>query len=356
MYRTGDRVRLRPDGELLFLGRADDQVKISSQRVEPGEVQDALLGHPGVRAAAVVPREDVPGHKHLVGYAVPRAGASPSPEELRRHLAGRLPAFMVPNAIFTLERLPINERGKIDRAALPAPPRGHPSQGSSPAGGPVAREMAAVLHLDSVGAEDDFFELGGTSLLAIQLVGRLRELGLAADIGAVFEAPTAAGLSELLAGPGRASPAPPPLRAARRRTTAPLSAAQRRAWLFGRANPDSIAYQFAAIFRLRGPLDGRALEGALTDLIHRHEILRTSFEERDGEPVQVVHRQLDPRLEAVDLRDSPADAWPRFVRERVRARIDPGRAPLVRIARARPRRAPPDPRRLVLRGAGGRAR
>ena len=330
MYRTGDRVRLRSDGELLFLARLDDQVKISSQRVEPGEVEHVLASHPGLRAAAVVAREDVPGHKHLVGYAVPNLGVSVEPEELRGHVAERLPAFMVPSSIVSLDALPLNERGKVDRSALPAPPR-RGSGATASADDPIAKLMAEVLQLDSVGPDENFFELGGSSLLAIQLVGRLREqLDLTTDIGAVFEAPSPSTLSELLAGQGKRPPALPALLPGPSQETAPLSAAQRRAWLFCRMNPDSIAYQFAVIFRLRGPLDRDALLGALDDLLQRHEILRTSFEERGGEPLQVIHGERPAHLDEVDLRGAGHDVWPRLVQARVRTQIDPGEAPLVR--------------------------
>ncbi len=330
MYRSGDRVRLREDGELLFLGRLDDQVKISSQRVEPGEVTQVLASHPHLRQAVVVAREDVPGHKRLVGYAAPRPGAAPTPDALRCHVAERLPAFMVPSPIVLLDSLPLNEHGKIDRAALPAPKR-VAEDGDAAGDDPVAQLMAEVLHLDAVGPDESFFELGGTSLLAIRLVGRLRaQLGLEADIGAVFDAPTPARLAERLAAPAEGAPALPPLLPDPGRSPAPVSAAQRRAWLFGRMHPDSIAYQFSAIFQLEGELDRAALEDALGDLLRRHEILRTRFVERDGEPVQAIEPDCRPPLEDVDLRGAGHDAWPRVVRERVRTQIDPGKAPLLR--------------------------
>jgi amino acid adenylation domain-containing protein len=332
MYRSGDRVRWREDGELLFLGRVDDQVKISSQRVEPAEVEMVLAGHPQLRQAAVIAREDVPGHKRLVGYAVPQPNTEPQPAELREHVAARLPSFMVPSAIVLLESLPLNERGKLDRTALPAPSRnGSGDEALDPEVAPVAAVMAEVLGLDSIGAEENFFELGGTSLLAIQLVGRLRmRLDLNADIGAVFEAPSAAALTARLEREAEAPAALPLLQPGPRHRQAPVSAAQRRAWLFGRINPDSIAYQFAAIFRFRGALDEAALEGAMADLLARHEILRTGFEQRGGEPIQVIAPAVALPLERLDLRGEGPDAWARIVRERVRTRIDPGAAPLLR--------------------------
>jgi amino acid adenylation domain-containing protein len=338
LYKTGDRVQWRDDGELLFLGRLDDQVKIDGQRVEPGEVEHVLASHPDLREAAVEAREDVPGYKRLVGYAVPREGASANPEDLGAYLGERLPAFMVPATIAMLDALPLNERGKVDRAALPDPRGRHREKGEagdSPSD-PIAELMAEILRLDSVGPEESFFELGGTSLLAIQLAGRLRSLlGANVDIGAVFEAPTPVSLAERIAAPDGLRPTLQPLLPGRPEATAPLSAAQRRAWLFGRLHPDSIAYQFAAVFRLEGALDVESLEAALADLVDRHEILRTSFEERDGEPVQVIHAALAPRLERIDLRHSGRYAWCRLVREHVRTRINPAEAPLVRWTLAR---------------------
>jgi amino acid adenylation domain-containing protein len=337
MYRSGDLVRAREDGELLFLGRTDDQVKISGQRVEPGEVERALFAHPEVREAAVIARAEVDGHKRLLGYVAPRGGAEPDPGELRAHLEERLPSFMVPSWIGVLEQLPVNERGKIDHDALPSPRResGNGSAPKDPRVARIAALMAEVLTLEAVGADEDFFALGGSSLLAIRLVGMLRHrLDAAVDINAVFEAPTAALLAELVER-APATAALPPLRPGLRTAVAPLTAAQRRAWLFGRMHPESIAYQFAAIFRFEGQLNTSALEGALADLLARHEILRTGFETRDGEPVQVIHERCEAPLEKIDLRGESSLAWARLVRSRVRSQIDPEAAPLLRWTLAR---------------------
>ncbi len=163
--------------------------------------------------------------------------------------------------------------------------------------------MAEVLQLDGVGPDENFFALGGTSLLAIQLVGRLREAaGLETDIGAVFEAPTPRALEEYIESGAAPAPPLPPLRPGPRAEVAPLSAAQRRAWLFGRLRPDSLAYQYSGAFRFEGELDEEALRRAMGDLMDRHEILRTSFEERNGEPVQVIHDRRPVPLEVIDLR------------------------------------------------------
>lgn len=331
IYGSGDLVRLREDGELLFLGRTDHQVKIAGHRVEPGEVEQVLGAHPDVAQAGVVAREDVAGHKRLVAYAALRAGSEADAEQLREHLAERLPAFMLPSTITLLPELPLTERGKIDRTALPDP--GREAAAGEPASGPagaVARLMAELLGLEEVGADEDFFALGGDSLLAIQLVGRLRDrLDADVEVGAVFDAPTPRRLSARLEHGGGLS-RPPLRRAAHATGVAPVTFAQRRAWLHERMNPESLSFQFAALIHLEGDLDEEALRGALGDLIQRHEILRTSIEERDGEPVQVVHDEVELPFEVVDLPDEDGIEWARLVRTQVRTRIQLDRAPLVR--------------------------
>jgi amino acid adenylation domain-containing protein len=331
MYRTGDLVRIREDGQLLFLGRADDQVKISGHRVEPGEIERALSAQPEVREAAVAVREDVPGHKRVIGYAVPRQGAELDSVELRARLETELPKFMVPAAIVAIESLPLTERGKIDRRALPAPPREAERETRDPRLEPIAAAMAEVLRLESVGPREDFFALGGTSLLALRLTGLLRDrLATDLNIGDVFEARTAVALAERIEHGSARPPGLPPFTRGESQPTAPLSSAQRRAWLFCRMHPDSIAYQFAAIFRLEGELDLAALRGALGELIRRHEVLRTSFETRDGEPVQVIQPPFEAPLAEIDLRGESSAAWAKLARAKVREQVELAPAPLVR--------------------------
>jgi amino acid adenylation domain-containing protein len=336
VYRSGDLVRRREDKELLFLGRVDDQVKLSGHRVEPGEIERALAARPEVREAAVAVREDVPGHKRVIGYAVPYVDGALDQARLQARLGTELPKFMVPAAIVPIDALPLTERGKVDRRALPAPPRQTERETLDPRLEPIAAAMAEVLRLESVGPREDFFALGGTSLLALRLTGLLRDrLATDLDIGDVFEGRTAAALAERIEQESGRPAGLPPLTRGESRPAAPLSSAQRRAWLFCRTHPESIAYQFAAIFRLEGDLDVAALRGALTELIRRHEILRTSFEERGGEPVQVIHPPFEAPLAEVDLRGEGPDAWARLSRAKAREQVGMAPAPLVRWTLAR---------------------
>ncbi|MFI8304175.1 amino acid adenylation domain-containing protein [Streptomyces sp. NPDC085927] len=213
MYRTGDLVRRRADGALEFVGRADDQVKIRGFRIEPGEVQAAVTAHPEVRRGAVVVREDKPGDKRLVAYLVPEPGSGLDAASLREHAQQFLPEHLRPSAYVLLDRLPLNPNGKLDRAALPLPDLGERSVGRAP--GTRDEEVlcelfAELLGLDSVGVDEDFFVLGGHSLLVGRLISRVRSvLGAEVSLKSVFEARTVAALARRL---DRTAPVRPALR------------------------------------------------------------------------------------------------------------------------------------------------
>jgi nonribosomal peptide synthetase DhbF len=294
MYRTGDRVRWRADGNLEFVGRADDQVKLRGFRVELGEVESMLSRHPDLDRAAVTVREDRPGDRRLVGYIVPVPGHAVAGPDIRKYMQEQLPDYMVPGAFVTLPGLPLTPNGKLDRQALPAPdvsawqvyrePR-------SPQEEILCDLFAEVLGLPSAGVDDDFFELGGHSLLVIRLISRVRDaLGTDLSIRDVFEEPTVAGLARQLAAGQKAWP---PLRpAAQRPDVLPLSFAQRRLWFAYQLEGPSPTYNIPVAIRITGPLDRQALAAAFGDVTGRHETLRTVFHEVNGIPRQQV---LAPR-------------------------------------------------------------
>ena len=276
MYRTGDRARWDAHGLLEFLGRVDEQVKIRGFRIEPGEVEAALLEHPGVADAAVTAREHA-GRLMLVGYLVPAAGQSPSADELRARLRRTLPDHMVPAAFVPLARIPRTTSGKTDRRALPAPP-------AQPDGGtryvpprPGAEELLAaiwaeVLGVERVGARDNFFALGGDSILSIQIVSRARAAGLALTTKDVFRHQSVA---ELALRVGESAPRPdtgddpPP-------AEAPLSPIQH--WYLDRRRPgDALRFSMTQRLELAPGTDPSALEQAALALVRRHPALRTRF-------------------------------------------------------------------------------
>ncbi|MGW7689423.1 non-ribosomal peptide synthase/polyketide synthase [Streptomyces asiaticus] len=292
MYRTGDVVRWTAEGELEYLSRVDDQVKLRGFRIELGEIEAVLAGHDGVAQAAVLVREDRPGDKRLVAYLVPAAdGGVPSGAELRRHMAARLPDYMVPSAFMTLDAFPLTPNGKLDRRALPAPDYGPGSTGGraprSPREEILCGLFAEVLGLESVTIDDDFFGLGGHSLLATKLVSRIRSV-LDAELAVrrVFEAPTVAELATVL---DASAVARSPLRAVEPRPARlPLSLAQQRLWFLHHFEGPSATYNIPVALRLSGELDERALRLALGDVVARHESLRTVFAEDADGPYQVV--------------------------------------------------------------------
>ncbi|WP_329151403.1 amino acid adenylation domain-containing protein [Streptomyces sp. NBC_01456] len=325
LYRSGDLVRARRDGSLEYLGRADDQVKIRGFRIEPAEVEAALLAAPGVAGGAVLASSGVPhgpartradggqgadGAAWLVAYVVltrEAAADDPGPAlaRLREWLRGRLPAHLVPSLFIPLDRLPLTPNGKLDRAALPSPhSRAHtPSRApDTPLEAALAGLYADLLAVEQVGADDDFFDLGGDSLRATRLVTLVRRAGLGArselDVRDVFVHPTVAGLAAHLGDrdhPGDTSvasgPRPVlrlPLAEDRGAEPVPLSFGQRRFWFLHKlAGPDS-TYNVPLVLRWDGELDQEALRAALGDLTARHETLRTLIQQRDGQAVQHI--------------------------------------------------------------------
>jgi amino acid adenylation domain-containing protein len=331
-YRTGDRVRWLADGNLEFLGRADHQVKIRGFRIETGEVEAALTEHPGVREAFVMAREDEPGDRRLAAYVVPAAGperasaggedAALDAEALRAHLRARLPEHMVPSAVVVLDSLPLNLNGKVDRGRLPAPVYASRERYAAPAT-PVEERLAEVwaqvLGVERVGRNDGFFELGGHSLLAMRLVSRVREaLRVELPLRALFEGPTVAQVAERVEALRRAAlPAAPPVLPVARGGPLPLSFAQERLWFLDRLQPGRAFFNVPFAVRLRGELDGAALERALGEIVRRHEALRTTLGEVDGAtPVQVIAPFAGFTLPVDDVPGLPEAAREAEVRRR----------------------------------------
>jgi pristinamycin I synthase-3/4 len=350
LYRTGDLARYRPgrpDGTLEYLGRIDRQIKVRGHRVEPGEIEAVIASQPGVRGVAVVAREETGGGLRLVAYGEWDAGAESA---LREALQARLPEPMIPAAFVRLEALPLTPSGKVDRRALaaivPEFAPGGPRGGGSPPATHAEREMAALWREvlgagdgagdrgGDIGREDNFFALGGHSLLGIQLVARLRSaFGVDLPLRRLFEHPTLAGLAAALAREASWREAPIPRRGL---SEAPLSSFQELPWKFEKEHPGTSTYNLSSSHLLRGPLDADLLERCLAEVVRRHGALRTRIAERDGAAVQVVEPEVPFHLARIDLgaippAERPAEAARLGVLEGSTG-FDLGRAPLLRAA------------------------
>ncbi|MCW2144586.1 amino acid adenylation domain-containing protein, partial [Actinoplanes cyaneus] len=296
VYRTGDRVKWTAGGELMFAGRADDQVKVRGFRIEPGEVQAVLQAHPQVGQAAVIVRDN-----QLIGYLVPAQGDL-NTGVVREFAAQRLPDYMLP-LLVVLDVLPVTVNGKLDHAALPAPDFSDVG-GRAPA---TATEeilcglFAEILGIDSVPADASFFDLGGDSLSAMRLIARVRRVfSVELSIGELFTAPSVAEVAVLVSGPvaGQTRAA---LVAGERPERLPLSYGQQRMWFLNRLEDtgQSVAYNMPMALRISGELDVTALEAALGDVADRHEVLRTIYPDVDGTACQQIVDERPPFTTAV---------------------------------------------------------
>ena len=305
LYRTGDLARRRADGDLEFLGRIDHQVKVRGVRIELGDVEAALRSHPRVREAVAAVQGGSLGERRLVAYAVP-AGGAPAVAELRSFLQGRLPEPMVPSAFVVLDRLPLTSSGKVDRRALPAAPR----RGGAATAAPrselealLAGVWAELLGRDQVGVDEDFFEIGGHSLLAVRALARVASTcGVDLPLGSLFKARSVRALARRIEEAGASGPGgSPPLERIGREAPLSLSFAQERLWFLQQMEPASAAYHVPGALELRGPLNLRALAWAIDRAVFRHEALRTRFPAVDGVPHQEIAPRLSPGLPVVDL-------------------------------------------------------
>ena len=341
LYKTEDLARYLPDGNLEFLGRIDHQVNIRGFRIELGEIEAVLGQHPAVQQAVVVVWEDALDDARLVAYVVPQQEPPPTSSALRSFLQQKLPEHIVPSAFVLLAALPLTPNGKLDRRALPTPdwtrpaladafvaPRNKLEQG-------IAEMWQTLLGIEPIGIHDNFFELGGHSLLAIQVISRLRQtFQVELPVHSVFEAPTVAKLAEHLETIRRAIQLPPILPVVRAREM-PLSFAQQRLWFLDQLEPGNPAYHIPLAYRVTGRLNVVTLERSLGEIVRRHEILRTTFSVRSGQPVQVIAPDLAMLLPVVDLRDlseTQREAeTQRLATAEARQSFDLTRGPLVRV-------------------------
>ena len=308
VYRTGDFARWRSDGQIEFVGRKDDQVKILGCRIELGEIETALARHPAIREVVVVARESGTGEKRLVAYVVAEQPAEDLAVDLRQHVAGNLPEHMVPSAFVVLDAFPLTPNGKIDRRQLPAPEQPVVSTSHVAPRTPTEEKLtgicAEVLGLDHIGADDNFFELGGNSLLAMRVVSRVRRaLDLELPLREIFAAPTpsqmAARIDALKTGTDPASLSPP-LEPTGETGPAEISFSQQRLWILDQIG--GAAQIIEGAMELRGSLNASVMEQAIGELIARHESLRTSFAYSNGRPWQVVAEPGSWTLPKEDLR------------------------------------------------------
>ncbi|HIK04811.1 MAG TPA: amino acid adenylation domain-containing protein [Trichormus sp. M33_DOE_039] len=313
LYKTGDLARYLPDGSIEYLGRIDHQVKIRGFRIELGEIETAIAQYPHIREVVVIVREDHPGDKRLVAYIV--ANQSPTDSELREHLQQQLPDYMIPTAFVYLDVFPLTANGKLDRKALPTPaptttttnfvlPRTDTEKA-------IADLFSSLLGVDKVSIHDNFFELGGHSLIATQVISRLREtFQIELPLRVLFESPRVVELAEIINNQRQinlelTAPALTPV--SRENLDIPLSWAQQRLWFLEQLEAGSATYNIPAVVQLEGTLNVAALEQALTEIIHRHELLRTCFRLVNGIPTQIIELEnpslhIPPTLQGKGVR------------------------------------------------------
>jgi amino acid adenylation domain-containing protein len=309
-YKTGDLVRYQPDGNIEFLGRIDHQVKVRGNRIELGEIESVLGQHPNVREVVVTAREDVPGDKRLFAYIVSNQEQAITSKELRRFLKDKLPDYMMPSAFVLLDALPRTPNGKVDRRALPVPDKARPELEETfvaprtPVEEVLVGIWAEVLGLDKVGVQDNFFELGGHSLLATQVISRVRDaFSVELSLYSLFEAPTITSLGDKIEAARREGLGLQalPILPRTQNEHLPLSFAQQRLWFLDQLVPDAPIYNIPLAYRVTGQLNVAALEQSLSEIVRRHEALRTTFTAVDGQPIQAIAPEIDLTLPVVDL-------------------------------------------------------
>jgi amino acid adenylation domain-containing protein len=343
LYRTGDIARFLPDGNIQFIGRIDHQIKIRGFRVELEEIEAILAQHAEIEKALVLYTAGSTTGKRLVSYLITRPQASPSADELRDFLKAKLPEYMIPSHFVFVDALPLGPGGKVDRQSLPLPVWGKDpleTVRTSPRG-PLEEALAGlwceILGLTEIGIDDDFFDLGGHSLLATQVISRIRKVfNIDLPLMALFEAPTVRRLSEkirLVVAPGKDFRSVPISRVSTNQEL-PLSFSQQRLWFLDQLAPANPFYNVCYPMRARGTLEIEPLRRSLNEIVRRHEILRTTFPTTDGQPMQIVHPELELELAITDLSSLPESEREArsliLVREEARTPFDLAKGPLFR--------------------------
>ncbi|EPJ97838.1 non-ribosomal peptide synthetase [Pseudomonas sp. CFII68] len=311
LYRTGDLARWQPDGQLYYLGRTDDQIKLRGYRIELGEIEAVLLSHPELLQAVVAVQGE-----HLAAFWVASPDNPPDAASIRTYLQGRLPAYMLPTHLQALEQLPLNTNGKVDRKQLPRLQLENcgmegVQRSLTASEASLAEVWAAVLNLQQIPADGHFFQLGGHSLMAAQVRARLREQGFEVPLRWLFETPVLADLAQRIEGLAQhldlASLQIPQVD---QQLDQPLSSAQQRVWLMQQLDLADSSFNMSSNVRLRGQLDRHALERSLHRLVDRHAILRTTYHQRNGELYQRIHGHMSVALQVIVSSDAqwPVDA------------------------------------------------
>ncbi len=308
LYKSGDLVRWLSGGSLEFMGRIDFQVKLRGFRIELGEIEAVLTTFENVRHAVVILREDEPGKKYLAAYITLNENSELNQNTLNSFLKERLPDYMVPATMTVLEQFPLTSNGKIDRKKLPQPEAPANTAEKVAPRTPVEELLVSlcqsILNVEQVGVNDNFFDLGGHSLLATQMMSRIRSaFEVELPLKDFFENPVISDLAlkiETLRQTDQ-SLLPPPIQTAERDQDLPVSFAQQRLWFLDQLAPGSAHYNIPTVLRLKGELNLEALERSVREIVRRHESLRTTFAEKKGAPVQVIHDDMDVQLNVTDL-------------------------------------------------------
>ncbi|MBW4630835.1 MAG: amino acid adenylation domain-containing protein [Iphinoe sp. HA4291-MV1] len=344
LYKTGDLARYSPSGEIEYLGRIDHQVKVRGFRIELGEIEAHLSQHPAIQNTVVVVRDYQTDFQQIVAYIVPQKEQTLTVTELRDFLESKLPNYMVPRAFMMLEALPLTPNGKIDRTALPAPdltqqlPQSNFVAPSTPIEEMLALIWVDILGVEKVGIHDNFFTLGGHSLLATRVISQVRQVfEVELPLRRLFEEPTIAGIAKdiekaTIAGLGLETQ---PIKRISRSQELPLSFAQQRLWFINQLQPGNSAYNISSAMRLFGWLNMAVLEQSFNEVVRRHEVLRTTFTTRDGQPIQVIVPTFTFRLPVVDLQELPIDLREaevlRLAHEQAQQPFDLTNGPLLRV-------------------------